>query len=196
MYTRNRVHKHKGVVSKLHVCTNDIVKMYSSYIYLTFLQEFKLPHIRNYLIFFRKIGVAMSNIHFSALDNIKWLAKHISTKVSFKFPIRKRLVYIDICWSWIWNQYFYLGIWNDRTKIIVLPSFHLVTRINSQNRNETGFFNVLWRIICIWILVFPIGIIEVSTPRIWSFLLYFNSLKDFWPRSTWDSLVHTWWGEM
>ena len=40
---------------------------------------------------------------------------------------------------WIWND--------DRTKIIVLPSFQLVTRINSQNRNETVFINVLWHII-------------------------------------------------
>jgi len=78
----------------------------------------------------------------------KWLAKHISTNVSFKFTIRKRHVYIDLGWPWIWNQYFYLGIWNDnRTKIIVLPSFQLVTRLNSQNRNETEFFIVLWLII-------------------------------------------------
>ena len=78
----------------------------------------------------------------------KWLAKHISTKVSFKFTISKRHVYIDIGWPWIWNQYFSLGIWNDdRTKIIVLPSFQLVTRINSQKSNETGFINVLWHII-------------------------------------------------
>jgi len=31
MCTRNRVHKEKEVVSKLHVCTNDIVKKYASY---------------------------------------------------------------------------------------------------------------------------------------------------------------------
>ena len=78
----------------------------------------------------------------------KWLAKHISTKVSFKFTIKKRHVNIVIGWSWTWNQYLYLGIWNDdRTKIIVLPSFQLVTRINSQNRNEIEFINVLWHII-------------------------------------------------
>ena len=49
---------------------------------------------------------------------------------------------------------------------------------------------------CLWILVFPIGVIEVSTPRVWIFLLYFRSLHDFWPPSTWNSLVHTSWGEM
>jgi len=48
----------------------------------------------------------------------KLLDKHISTKVSFEFTIRKRLFYIDIVWPWIWNQCFYLVIWNDdRTKI-------------------------------------------------------------------------------
>ena len=31
----------------------------------------------------------------------KWLAKHISTKVTFKITIRKRHVYIDIGWPWI-----------------------------------------------------------------------------------------------
>ena len=108
----------------------------------------------------------------------KWLAKHISTKVSFKFIIRKRYVYIDIGWPWIWNQYFYLGIWNDeRTKIIVLPSFHLVTRINSQNRNETEIINVLW-VFCIWIFVIPIVIIEVS-PTNMKFFTLFHFLTRF-----------------
>ena len=121
----------------------------------------------------------------------KVLAKHMSTKVSFKFIIRNWHVYIAIGWPWIWNQYFYLGIRNyDRTKLIVLPSFLLVTRINSQNRSETEVINELLHINFIWILVFPIGIIEFSTTRIWSFLLYFSSLHDFWPPSTRNSLVH------
>ena len=69
----------------------------------------------------------------------KWLAKHISTKVSLKITIRKRHVYIDIRWPWKWNHYFYLGIWEDEhSKIIFLPSFQLVTRLNSQNWNETS----------------------------------------------------------
>ena len=127
----------------------------------------------------------------------KVLAKHISTKVSFKFIIRNWHVYIAIGWPWIWNQYFYLGIRNyDRTKLIVLPSFLLVTRINSQNRSETEVINELLHINFIWILVFPIGIIEVSTPKLWSFLHYFSSLQHFWPPSNWYSLVHTSWGEM
>ena len=69
----------------------------------------------------------------------KWLAKHISTKVSFKITIRKRHVYIDIRWTWKWNQYFYLGNSGDeRSKIIFLPSIQLFTLLNSQNRNETS----------------------------------------------------------
>jgi len=67
----------------------------------------------------------------------KSLAKHISTKDLFKINNRKTRVYIDIRWLWIWNQYFYLGIWNvERTKIIFLLSFQFVTGLNSQNRNE------------------------------------------------------------
>ena len=105
----------------------------------------------------------------------KWLAKHISTKVSFKFTIRKRHVHIDIRWPWKWNQYFYLEIRVDeRSKIIFLPSFQLVTRLNSQNRKETSLLMNSDTLIWIWILAFPIGIIQVSTPRKWIF--YFISV--------------------
>ena len=77
----------------------------------------------------------------------KLLAKRISTNVSFKITIRKRYVYIDVPWPWKWNQYFYLRIWEDeRSKIIFLPSFQLVTRLNSQNRNVRSFFNGIWHI--------------------------------------------------
>jgi len=115
----------------------------------------------------------------------KWLAKHIRFKFSFKITIRKRHVCIDIRWPWKWQQYFYLGIWNDeRTKIIFLPSFLTVTRLNSQNRNDTRLLMKSDTLICIWILVFPIGIIQVSTPQKWSVLLYFRSLHDYWPTST------------
>ena len=113
----------------------------------------------------------------------KWLAKHISTKVSFKITIRKRHVYTDIPWPWKWNQYFYLGIWEyERSKIILLPTFQLVTRLNSQNRNETSLLMNPDILIFIWILAFTIGIIQVSTPRKWSFFLYFSYLHDYWPQ--------------
>ena len=100
----------------------------------------------------------------------KWLAKHIITKVSFKITIRKRRVYIDFRWPWKWNQYFNLGIWEDeRSKIIFLISFQLVTRLNSQKRNVTSSLIKSDTLICIWILAFPIGIIQVSTARKWFF---------------------------
>ena len=115
----------------------------------------------------------------------KWLAKHISTKVSFKITIRKRHVYIDIRWPWKWNQYFYLGIWEDESpKIIFLPSFQIVTWLNSQNRNETSLLMKSDTLICTWILAFPIGIIQVSTLRKWPSLLYFSSLHDYWTPTT------------
>ena len=40
-----------------------------------------------------------------------------------------------------------MGIWNDDpTKMILLPSFQLATRLNSQNTNETEFINERWHI--------------------------------------------------
>ena len=133
---------------------------------------------------------------FQVLIVSKWLAKHISTKVSFKITIRKRHVYIEIRWTWNWNQYFYLGIWEDeRSKIIFLPPFQLVTRLNSQNRNETSLLMNSDTLLCKRILAFPIWIIQVSTPRKWIFLLYFSSLNDYWPTTTLIS-VHNSLGEM
>ena len=136
---------------------------------------------------------------FTFQDSImsKWLANHISTKVSFKITIRKRHVHIDIRWPWKWNQYFYLGIWeNERSKIIFLPSFQLVTRLNSQNRNESILLMNCDTLIGIWILTLAIGIIQVSTPWKWSFILYFISLHDYRPPTTSISLVNTSLGEM
>ena len=105
----------------------------------------------------------------------KWLAKHISTKVSFKITIRKGNVYIDIRWPQKWKQDFYLGIWKyERSIIIFLSSFQIVIRLISQNRNETILLMNSDILICIWILAFPIGIIQVSAPRKWNF--YVNSV--------------------
>ena len=105
----------------------------------------------------------------------KWLAKHISTKVSYKTTFTKRHVCIEIRWTWKRNQHFYLGIWKDkRTKIIFLVSFQLVTLLNSQNRNETSLIMNSDTLNCIWIFVIPICIFQVWTPRKWSF--YFISV--------------------
>ena len=126
----------------------------------------------------------------------KWLGKDISNKVSFKITIRKKHIYIDIRWPWKWNQYFYLGIWEDEGSKKIFFLFFLVKQLNSQKRNYTNLLMNSDTLICIWILAFPIGIIQVSTPRKWSFLHYFRSLHDYWPPTTLISLVHNPLGEM
>ena len=133
---------------------------------------------------------------FQVLIMSKWLAKYISTKVSFKITIRKRHVYIDIRWPWKWKQYLYLGIWEDeRTKIIFLTfSARYTTKFTEQKWKSLLINSDI--IICIWILAFTIGIIQVSTPRKWSFLLYFRSFHDYWPPTSLISLVHNSLGEM
>ena len=89
------------------------------------------------------------------------------------------------------------GIWEDeRSKIIFLHSFQLVTRLNSQNRNETSLLMNSDTLISIWILAFPIGIILVSTPQKWIFLLYISSLHEYSPPTTLVSLIHISLGEM
>ena len=121
----------------------------------------------------------------------KWLAKHISTKVSFKFTIRKRHVYVNIRWPWKWKQYFYLGIWEDeRSKIIFLPSFQLVTKLNSQNRNETSLLMNSDTLIWIWILTFPIGIIAGFDSTKMKFFTLFQFLTRLLTSNTLISLVH------
>ena len=86
-------------------------------------------------------------INFQLSIMSKWFAKHISTRVSFKITTRERHVYIDIRWPWIWNQSIHLGIWNDNpTKMLVLPSFQLSTRLNLQNTYENEFINEPWHI--------------------------------------------------
>ena len=77
----------------------------------------------------------------------------------------------------------------------VLHSFQLVTPLNLQNRNETSLLMNSVTLICIWILISPIGIIPFSTSRKWSFLLYFSSLHDYRHPSTLIALVHNSLGE-
>ena len=107
--------------------------------YFTFLQRILTStHMTKFNIFCI-IYVAMSKIHFSGHDNVK---RTCITQVSFKIITTKRHVYIDIRWPWKWNQYLYLGIWGvERSKIIFLPSFQLVTLLNSKNRKEKKFIN-------------------------------------------------------
>jgi len=83
-----------------------------------------------------------------------------------------------------------------RSKIKFLPSFQLVTLLNSQKRNETILLMNSDTLMFLWIFAFPIGIFQVSTPRKWSILLYFSSIHDYWPPTTLISLVHNSLGEM
>ena len=54
-----------------------------------------------------------------------------------------------------------MGIWEDEcSKIIFLP-YQLVTRLNSQKGSETSLLMKSDTLICILILAFPIGIIQV-----------------------------------
>jgi hypothetical protein len=146
LFRSNRLCKKEELVYNLHVCIRDIGKM-DLHTHIHYSTRILASTKRKNLIFFRIIYVAMSNNQFSALDNVKMTCKHISTKITFKITPRKRYVYIDIGCTWISNQCFYLGIWNnDRTKMIVLPSFQLAKRLNSQNTNGTEFINELWHI--------------------------------------------------
>ena len=77
-----------------------------------------------------------------------------------------------------------------------MPSFQLATRLNSQNGKEIGLFIISDTLICIRILVFPIRIIELSSPRNWIFLIYFISLHIYWPPSTLNVFVYNSLGEM
>ena len=66
-----------------------------------------------------------------------------------------------------------MEIWEDeRSKIIFLHSFQLVTRLNSQNRNETSLLMNSDTLICIWILAFPICIIRFESTKMNFFSLF------------------------
>ena len=59
-----------------------------------------------------------------------------------------------------------ISIWEFEMMIVsknCLAFFQLSTRLNSQNGNETVIFNELRHINLYWILVFPIGIIDMFT---------------------------------
>ena len=76
----------------------------------------------------------------------KWLAKHISTKLSFKITNRKRHVHIDIRRHWKWNQYFYLGIWEDERSKKIFLLFSALYTIQFTEEKWNKFINELWHI--------------------------------------------------
>ena len=147
LFTPKQVLKHKEVVSILHVGYNGLWKIWTLYTFHLSTRILTSTHTKVFNFFFVFYMSRWQTMNFRLSIMSKLNAKHISTKVPLKITNRKTHVYIDKRWPWIWNQYFYLGIWNDdRTKIIVLPSFQLGTRLRSQNRNETELINELWHI--------------------------------------------------
>ena len=70
LFICKRVFKQKGVVSKLHICSNGLGKIWASYIFHFFEGILTSKHMKN-LILFCILYVAMSNIHFSGFDNVK-----------------------------------------------------------------------------------------------------------------------------
>jgi len=108
-FTRNRVFKRKEFVSNLHVRSNGLRKIWAIYIFHFSTRILNSTHIRKCLIFFsQNICRKCPTIQFRLSTMSKLLAKNISNKVSLKITIRKRHVYIDIRWPWIWTQYFQL----------------------------------------------------------------------------------------
>jgi len=92
-----------------------------------------------------------------------------------------------------------ISIWEFEMMNVLKNIFAFISAfytIKFTERNETILLMNSVTLICIWILVFPIGIIEVSTTRKWISLLYFSSLHDYWPPTTLISLVHNSLGEM
>ena len=149
--------------------------MWPSYTFHISTRILTSTHKREFYIFLALYMSRCLTIYFQLSIMSKWLAKHIGTKVCFKITTRKRQVYIDNSWPWIWNQCLYLGIWNDDcTKKILLTSFQLATRLNSQNTNETEFINELWHINLFMNIGISNGIIEVSTQK--NDVFYFISL--------------------
>ena len=83
---------------------------------------------------------------------------------------------------------------DERSKIIFLSSFQLVTGLNSQNRNETSL-----------LMNSDINLYMNNCISNWhnssfnstkmNFLIYFSSLHDYWPPTTLISLVHNSLGE-
>jgi len=70
LLTCNWVFKHKEIISNMHVSSNGVGKMWASYIF----HFYKISYLHTYesiLYLFEIIYDAMTNIHFSALDNVK-----------------------------------------------------------------------------------------------------------------------------
>ena len=145
-FTSNRVFKHKKVVSNLHVCCNVLDNMWPSFTFHFSTWFLTSTHKKGFTIFFEIYMTQCPTINFQLSKMSKRLAKHISTKVSFKITVRKRHFYITLVDLEYETS---VSIWefeDHRTNMIVLPSFKLARRLNSQNTNETEFTNEIWHI--------------------------------------------------
>ena len=111
MFTSNSVFKQNVVVSNLHVSCNGLEKMWHLYTFHFSTINQTSTHTKGFNIFFAIYMLRCPTTEFQFSIISKWLVKNISTNVSFKIAIRKRLSYIDFGWPWIWNQCFFLGIW-------------------------------------------------------------------------------------
>jgi hypothetical protein len=88
LFTRNRVFKHKDVVSNLHVCSNDLRKMWASFIFHFSTRIQTSTHTKLFNIFFFFFMPRCPTFTFQLSIISKWLPKHISTNVSFKITFR------------------------------------------------------------------------------------------------------------
>ena len=125
----------------------------------------------------------------------KWIAKHISSKVPFKIAIRKgifTLTFVDL-------EYETSISISEFQLIIVLKLYfclHYSSLHNKIHRTHMKMCLLMnsGTLICIWNLVFPIGIIEICLHVNAFFWFYFSSLYDYRHTTTWKCLVNTSWG--
>ena len=97
-FTHNQLFKQKGVVSNLHVCSNGLGKMWASYIFHFSTTILTSTPTKKCNIFSLNSMTWCPTINFHVSRMSKWLAKHISTKVSFKITILKdrfTLTFVD-----------------------------------------------------------------------------------------------------
>ena len=139
----------------------------------------------------------MSNNPFSALDSVKMTCQtHMYKRFLQNYSKEKTCLHFH--WLTLnMKTVILLRIRNDdHTKMINI--LHFSSLQDEIQRTQMKMFLLMNSntLISLWILVCPIGIIEISTSRKCSFWLYFISLYDYWPPSTWNSLVHTSWCEM
>jgi len=80
--------------------------------------------------------------------------------------------------------------------MIDFSSFHLATRINSQNTNDTVLINEPCHINLYMNIGNPKSHNCNFDPTYTIFLNFFLSFHDYWPPTPWISSVHNAWGEM